>query len=185
MRAPRSHTASSHPMAAPSTSSTTSIAIASSSPAFRSMRAASPARCRCSPSATMPRPRLRAVRRRPAALLGWNVGGRTELELVSLPGGKRTLLPAPAGRIGRHHRFLPAGRSRHLNISGSKQPSSAWQYEFASQRYTPIAPRRDAGCRPVDARAAGVAQVQGAGRVSSCPAGCTCRRGSSSPVPSC
>ena len=44
---------------------------------------------------------VRAVRRRQRAVLSWNVGGRTELELVRLPSGKRTPLPAAAGRAGR------------------------------------------------------------------------------------
>ena len=74
------------------------------------------------------------------ALLGWNVGGRTELELVSLPGGKRTPLPPAPGDLVGIVDFSAQGDRVTLNISGSKQPSSAWQYEFASRRYTPIAP---------------------------------------------
>jgi dipeptidyl aminopeptidase/acylaminoacyl peptidase len=36
--------------------------------------------------------------------------------------------------------FSAQGDRIALNISGSAQPPGAWQYEFASKRYTPIAP---------------------------------------------
>ena len=45
------------------------------------------------------------------AVLTWNVGGRTELELVSLPDGKRTPLRRTAGRSGLDQRHLPVRRS--------------------------------------------------------------------------
>ena len=74
------------------------------------------------------------------AVLSWNVGGRTELELVSLPDGKRTPLPPPPGEVTSVSDFSPQGERIALNVTGAAQPSSAWQYEFASRRYTPIAP---------------------------------------------
>ncbi len=74
------------------------------------------------------------------AVMGWNVGGRTELELVTLPDGKRTPLPPPPGELASVSDFSPQGDRIALNITGAALPSSAWQYEFASQRYTPIAP---------------------------------------------
>ncbi len=74
------------------------------------------------------------------AILAWNAGGRTELELVSLPDGKRTPLAKPPGEVASVSDFSPDGSRVALNITGAAQPSSAWQYEFASQRYTQIAP---------------------------------------------
>ena len=74
------------------------------------------------------------------AVLSWNVGGRTELELVEFPSGRRTPLPAPPGEIASVSDFSPEADRITLNVTGSATPSSAWQYEFASRRYTPIAP---------------------------------------------
>ena len=74
------------------------------------------------------------------AVLSWNVGGRTELELVELPSGRRTPLPPPPGEIASVSDFSPDGARITLNVSGSATPPSAWQYDFASRRYAPIAP---------------------------------------------
>jgi dipeptidyl aminopeptidase/acylaminoacyl peptidase len=74
------------------------------------------------------------------AVLSWNVGGRSELELVSLPDGKRAALRPPPGEVVFVSDFAPDGSRIALNVTGAAQPSSAWQYSFASQRYTPIAP---------------------------------------------
>lgn len=74
------------------------------------------------------------------AIIGWNVGGRSELELVSLPDGKRTALPAPPGELAFVNDFSPQGERITLNVSGSTQPPGAWQYDFATRRYTQIAP---------------------------------------------
>ncbi|MGH8236972.1 MAG: S9 family peptidase [Steroidobacteraceae bacterium] len=74
------------------------------------------------------------------AVLSWNVGGRSELELVSLPDGKRTPFARPPGEVVSVSDFSPDGSRVALNVTGAVQPPSAWQYEFASQRYTPIAP---------------------------------------------
>ena len=74
------------------------------------------------------------------AVLAWNVGGRTELELVSLPDGKRTPLPPPPGEVIAISDFSPTGDRMLLNVSGSVQPSSSWQYDFATRRYTQVAP---------------------------------------------
>jgi len=74
------------------------------------------------------------------AVLTWNVGGRTELEVVSLPDGERTPMPPPPGEVISISDFSPTGDRMLLNVSGSAQPSSAWQYNFATRRYTPIAP---------------------------------------------
>ncbi len=74
------------------------------------------------------------------AVLAWNVGGRTELELVSLPDGKRTPFARAPGEVVSVSDFSPDGSRVALNVTGAALPSSAWQYEFASQRYTQIAP---------------------------------------------
>ncbi|HEY5760776.1 MAG TPA: DPP IV N-terminal domain-containing protein, partial [Steroidobacter sp.] len=62
------------------------------------------------------------------AVLTWNVGGRTELELVSLPDGKRTPLPAPPGEVVSISDISPSGDRMLLNVTGAVQPSSSWQY---------------------------------------------------------
>lgn len=74
------------------------------------------------------------------AVLSWNVGGRSELELVSLPDGMRTPFAQPPGEVVSVSDFSPDGSRVALNVTGSAQPAGAWQYEFATQRYTPIAP---------------------------------------------
>lgn len=74
------------------------------------------------------------------ALLSWNVGGRTELELVSLPDGKRAPLRPPPGEVVSISDFAPDSTRVALTVTGAAQPTSAWQYNFASQRYTQIAP---------------------------------------------
>jgi dipeptidyl aminopeptidase/acylaminoacyl peptidase len=74
------------------------------------------------------------------AVLTWNVGGRSELELVSLPDGKRTPLPAPPGEVVSVSDISAEGDRMALNVTGSAVPPSAWQYDFASRRYAPIAP---------------------------------------------
>jgi dipeptidyl aminopeptidase/acylaminoacyl peptidase len=79
------------------------------------------------------------------AILIWNVGGRSELELVSLASGKRTPLPAPPGEIVSVSDFSAQSDRIALNVTGAAQPPSAWQYEFTSRRYTPISPVALAG----------------------------------------
>lgn len=74
------------------------------------------------------------------AVLSWNAGGRTELELVSLPDGKRTPIPAPPGEVVGISDISPQGDRMTVNVTGAAQPTGAWQYDFASQRYTQIAP---------------------------------------------
>lgn len=74
------------------------------------------------------------------AVLIWNVGGRSELELVTLPSGKRAALPPPPGEIAFVNDLSPLGDRIALTLSGATQPGSAWQYEIAQRRYTPIAP---------------------------------------------
>ncbi|HKU13369.1 MAG TPA: S9 family peptidase [Steroidobacteraceae bacterium] len=75
-----------------------------------------------------------------SAVLVWNVGGRSELELISLPDGKRTPLATPPGEVVSVSDISPEGDRIALNVSGSDTPASAWQYELASRRYVQIAP---------------------------------------------
>jgi len=79
------------------------------------------------------------------AILTWNAGGRSELELVSLPDGKRTPFAKPPGEVISVSDFSPDGSRVVLNVTGAAQPPGAWQYELASQRYTQIAPIATAG----------------------------------------
>jgi dipeptidyl aminopeptidase/acylaminoacyl peptidase len=79
------------------------------------------------------------------AIVNWNVSGRSELELVSLPDGKRTPLPTAPGEILGVSEWSPDDSHIALNVSGSTVPPGAWQYEFASHRYTPIAPAATPG----------------------------------------
>ena len=74
------------------------------------------------------------------AVLSWNVGGRAELELVSLPDGKRTPFARAPGEVVSVSDFSPDGSRVALNVTGAAQPAGAWQYEFATKRYTQIAP---------------------------------------------
>src|SRR5262245_39650809 len=74
------------------------------------------------------------------AVLTWNVGGRAEMEVVSLPDGKRTALPPAPGELVSVSDFSAQGDRIALNVSGSTTVPSAWEYEFATRRYTPIAP---------------------------------------------
>lgn len=74
-------------------------------------------------------------RQRTRALLYWNVGGRSELELVDLPGGERRMLPpAPAEMIGAAD-FSPDGKQLALAISGSTSPSEIWRLDLDSGTY--------------------------------------------------
>ncbi|HJY39172.1 MAG TPA: prolyl oligopeptidase family serine peptidase, partial [Steroidobacteraceae bacterium] len=46
----------------------------------------------------------------------------------------------PPGEVASISDYAPDGSRVTLSVTGAAQPSSAWQYNFASQRYTPIAP---------------------------------------------
>jgi dipeptidyl aminopeptidase/acylaminoacyl peptidase len=79
------------------------------------------------------------------AVLAWNVGGRSELEVISLPNGKRTPVATPPGEIVSVSDISADGAHMALAVSGSAVPASAWQYEFGSRRYAPIAPVKTLG----------------------------------------
>ncbi len=72
---------------------------------------------------------------RTRALLFWNVGGRSELELIKLPSGKRHKLPLPPGEIAGGADFSPDGKQVVLSISGSTLPSDIWRLDLDSGEY--------------------------------------------------
>jgi dipeptidyl aminopeptidase/acylaminoacyl peptidase len=74
-------------------------------------------------------------RARNLALLYWNVGGRTELELLELPAGKRRMLPPAPGEIVSSADFSPDGRHLALAISGSTSPSEVWRLDLEGGQY--------------------------------------------------
>lgn len=67
------------------------------------------------------------------AALIWNVGGRSELELLDLATLKATPVPL-TGEIAGGLDFSADGRSLALNLSGSKLPSDVWVLDLASGR---------------------------------------------------
>lgn len=73
--------------------------------------------------------------KRTRALLFWNVGGRSELELVKLPGGQRHKLPLPPGEIADGADFSPSGQQVVLSISGSTLPADIWRLDLNSGEY--------------------------------------------------
>jgi dipeptidyl aminopeptidase/acylaminoacyl peptidase len=67
------------------------------------------------------------------AALIWNVGGRSELELLDLATLKATPVPL-AGEIAGGLDFSADGRSLALTLSGSKLPVDVWVLDLASRR---------------------------------------------------
>ncbi len=74
-------------------------------------------------------------RARSRALLFWNVGGRSELELVELPGGKRRMLPPAPAELVSAADFSPDGKHVALTISGSASPSEVWRLDLETGEY--------------------------------------------------
>jgi dipeptidyl aminopeptidase/acylaminoacyl peptidase len=69
------------------------------------------------------------------ALLEWNVGGRSELELYELMSGKRTPIPAPPAEIVTAAKFSPDGTRLLLTLIGANSPSDLWLLDLASGQY--------------------------------------------------
>ena len=67
------------------------------------------------------------------AALIWNVGGRSELELVDLATLKATPVPL-AAEIAGGMDFSADGRSLALTLSGSKLPSDVWVLDLGSRQ---------------------------------------------------
>jgi dipeptidyl aminopeptidase/acylaminoacyl peptidase len=74
-------------------------------------------------------------RARRQALLFWNVGGRTELELVELESAARRPLPALPAELAWAADFSPDGRQVVLTVSGSTLPPDVWLLDLESGRY--------------------------------------------------
>jgi len=72
---------------------------------------------------------------RDRALLIWNVAGRSELELIELDDGKRTVLPAPPSARVADGEFAPDGQSLALMVSGAAAPWDLWRLDLATNRY--------------------------------------------------
>lgn len=74
-------------------------------------------------------------RTRRQALLFWNVGGRTELELIELASGARRPLPPLPGELAGAADFSPDGTQIVLTVSGSTLPAEVWRLDLESGRY--------------------------------------------------
>lgn len=70
------------------------------------------------------------------ALLVWNVGGRSELELVDLATGERHELPAAPSELVSGVDYSPDGRRVVMTVSGSTAPADLWQLDLATEDYT-------------------------------------------------
>ena len=70
------------------------------------------------------------------ALLVWNVGGRNEIERISLPDGKRSPLPAAPAELVYGADIAPDGKHAVLSLAGSTTPADLWQLDLASGEYT-------------------------------------------------
>ncbi len=70
------------------------------------------------------------------ALLAWNHGGRSQLELIDLATGEGNELPNPPSELVGSADFSPDGKHVVLTLSGSAAPSDLWQLDLASQEYT-------------------------------------------------
>jgi dipeptidyl aminopeptidase/acylaminoacyl peptidase len=74
-------------------------------------------------------------RARSQALLFWNVGGRTELELIELASGTRRSLPPLPAELAGAADFSPDGTQVVLTVSGSALPAEVWRLDLESGRY--------------------------------------------------
>ena len=72
-----------------------------------------------------------------AALL-WNVAGRSELEILSLPDLARTAAPALPGEIAGGLELSRDGRFLALTLAGSKLPTDIWVLDRQSGRFSKV-----------------------------------------------
>lgn len=70
------------------------------------------------------------------ALLFWNVGGKTELERISLPDGVRHAVTGMPGELAGGADFTPDGASVVLTVSGSTTPADLWRLDLDGSRWT-------------------------------------------------
>lgn len=69
------------------------------------------------------------------AVLNWNVGGRSELELYTIKDGSRKPMPTPPGEIVGDFVFTRDGTRAVLVLQGAAQPSDLWVHDFATGSY--------------------------------------------------
>lgn len=75
---------------------------------------------------------------RQRALLVFNVGGRSELELIDLRSGTRRVLPAAPAEWVAGADFSPDGKHIALMASGSASPWEIWRLDLAGNHYTQL-----------------------------------------------
>jgi dipeptidyl aminopeptidase/acylaminoacyl peptidase len=73
---------------------------------------------------------------RRTALLFWNVGGKTELELISLPEGVRRPITGMPAELAGGADFTPDGSAVVLTVSGSTTPVDLWRLDLADSTWT-------------------------------------------------
>ncbi len=84
----------------------------------------------------------------------WNVEGRSELELVGLPGGERRALPAPPAAVVTGCAFARDGGSLVLAVESAAEPPHVLRYPLPPAEPVRLAPthpppwRPDASARP-------------------------------------
>lgn len=69
------------------------------------------------------------------ALLAWNMGGRSELEIYTIADGTREPMSAPPGEIIGEFVFTRDGARAVLAAQGAAQPSDLWVHDFADGSY--------------------------------------------------
>lgn len=72
------------------------------------------------------------------AVLVWNAGGRSELELLDLRQGSKRALPAAPAEIVGGVEFSQDGRRLVMAVNGSTRPSDIWLYDFDGRAYTRV-----------------------------------------------
>jgi dipeptidyl aminopeptidase/acylaminoacyl peptidase len=72
------------------------------------------------------------------AVLVWNAGGRSELELLDLPQGANTPIPAPPAEIVGGIEFSHDGRRLVMAVNGSTRPSDIWTYDLRTKAYAQV-----------------------------------------------
>ncbi|MBV9143219.1 MAG: S9 family peptidase [Pseudonocardiales bacterium] len=89
-----------------------------------------------------------------AALTVWNAHGRSELELVELPGGQCRALPAPPAEVVMGAQFARDGKSLVLAVESAVEPPHVLRYPLPPAEPVRLAPTRlppwplDAPARP-------------------------------------
>lgn len=72
---------------------------------------------------------------RQAALLVWNVAGRSELEHIEIASGARRALPEAPAELVIGGDIAPGGKHAVLAVAGSQAPADLWQLDLGSGDY--------------------------------------------------